>query len=144
MLKLPAFKTKQFETGETITIFQDDAKFWIFYLIPGFPTVRFDPNHNPVFQLIKYKFSDESREEHADLPRGGGFMVFDAELMVKADQRTAAVDRVNLIIAIVSPHLIRNKHASYVLLVCRAIVWLIVVESFNLSRRRSDGGVINV
>jgi hypothetical protein len=88
MLKLPAFKTKQFETGETITIFQDDAKFWIFYLIPGFPTVRFDPNHNPVFQLIKYKFSDESREEHADLPRGGGFMVFDAELMVKADQRT--------------------------------------------------------
>ena len=55
MLKLPAFKTKQFETGETITIFQDDAKFWIFYLIPGFPTVRFDPNHNPVFQLIKSK-----------------------------------------------------------------------------------------
>jgi len=35
MLKLPAFKTKQFETGETITIFQDDAKFWIFKFAQG-------------------------------------------------------------------------------------------------------------
>ena len=56
MLKLPAFKTKQFETGETITIFQDDAKFWIFYLIRDFPPSASTPNHNPVFQLIKYKF----------------------------------------------------------------------------------------
>ena len=88
MLKLPAFKTKQFPTGESVTIFQDDAQFWRFYLIPGFPTVRFDPNNNPVFLLIKYKFSDQSREENPQLPRGGGFMVFDSELMVKAEQRT--------------------------------------------------------
>jgi len=89
MLKLPAFKTKQFPTGETVTIFQDDAKFWLFYLVSGFPTVRFDPNHNPVFALYKFKFADQSREENTELPRGGGFMVFDAELMVKAEHRAA-------------------------------------------------------
>ena len=89
MLKLPAFMHKQFPTGETVTVFQDDAQFWRFYLIPGFPTVRTDPNNNPVFQLIKYKFSDESREEHPQLPRGGGYMVFDSELKVKAEHQEA-------------------------------------------------------
>jgi hypothetical protein len=87
MMKLPAFMHKQFSTGETVTVFQDDAQFWRFYLIPGFPTVRTDPNNNPVFQLIKYNFSDESREEDPKLPRGGGYMVFDSELKVKADQQ---------------------------------------------------------
>lgn len=87
MLKLPAFMHKQFATGETVTIFQDDAQFWRFYLIPGFPTVRIDPNGNPIFQLIKYKLSDESREENKDLPRGGGYMVFDSELKVKKEHQ---------------------------------------------------------
>ena len=91
MLKLPAFMHKQFPTGETATVFQDDAQFWRFYLIPGFPTVRTDPNDNPVFQLIKYKFSDESREENPQLPRGGGYMVFDSELKVKAEHQEAVV-----------------------------------------------------
>lgn len=85
MLKLPAILHKQFTTGETATVFVDDAQFWRFYVIPGFPTVRTDPNNNPVFQLIKYNFSDESREENPDLPRGGGYMVFDCELKVKTE-----------------------------------------------------------
>lgn len=88
MLMLPAFKTKQFPTGETVTIFQDDAQFWRFYLVAGFPTVRFDAQKNPIFQVIKFKFADQSREENPELPRGGGFMVFDAELMIKAEHRT--------------------------------------------------------
>ena len=87
MLKLPAFMTKKFATGETVTIFGDSEKFWYFYLIPGFPTVRIDPNGNPIFQLIKYKLSDESREENKELPRGGGYMVFDSELKVKKEQQ---------------------------------------------------------
>jgi hypothetical protein len=85
MLKLPAFKHYQFPTGETVTVFQDDAQFWRFYPIPGFPTVRLDPNKNPVFLLIKYNLSDQSREENPTLPRGGGVMVFDSELKVKKE-----------------------------------------------------------
>lgn len=85
MLKLPAFKHYQFPTGETATVFQDDSQFWRFYAIPGFPTVREDANGNPVFLLIKYAFSDQSREENPDLARGGGYMVFDSELKLSED-----------------------------------------------------------
>lgn len=91
MLKLPAYLHKQFPTGETVTVFQDDAQFWKFYLIPGFPTVREDPNGNPVFQLIKFNFSDQSREDDPELARGGGYMVFDSELKVKAEHQEALV-----------------------------------------------------
>ncbi|UHD15080.1 hypothetical protein [Thiocapsa bogorovii] len=87
MLKLPAFKQYQFPTGETATVFQDDAQFWRFYAIPGFPTVRLTPDGDPVFQLIKYAFSDAAREEDPELPRGGGYMVFDSELKVSAEHR---------------------------------------------------------
>lgn len=92
MLKLPAFLHKQFPTGETVTVFQDDAQFWKFYLIPGFPTVRTDPNGNPVFMLIKYNLSDQSREDDPTLPRGGGYMVFDSELKVKAEHQEEVVE----------------------------------------------------
>ncbi len=92
MLKLPAFLHKQFPTGETVTVFQDDAQFWKFYLIPGFPTVRIDKHDNPVFALYKFKFDDQSREENADMPRGGGYMVFDSELKVTDKQQQEIVD----------------------------------------------------
>ena len=82
MLKVPAFMHKQFSNGETVTVYQDDAQFWRFYLIPGFPTVRQLPNGDPVFMLIKYALSDQSREDNPDLPSGGGYLVFDAELKV--------------------------------------------------------------
>lgn len=100
MLKLPAFKHYQFGDGSTATVFQDDEKFWVFSVIPGFPCVRLinpngstsggpgeesedDESGDPVFMLIKYLLSDESREEDPNLPRGGGYMVFDSELRVK-------------------------------------------------------------
>ena len=40
-----------------------------------------------MFQLIKYNLSDEARELDPNLPRGGGYMVFDSELKVKPEHR---------------------------------------------------------
>lgn len=88
MLKLPAFKHFQFEDGRAVTVYQDDAQFWRFYLLPDFPQVRQLPSGDPVFLLIEYKLSDRSREEDPSLPRGGGYLVFDAELRVEPDHRT--------------------------------------------------------
>jgi hypothetical protein len=87
MMKLPTFKSFQFPSGETASVFQDDALFNKFYIIPGFPAVRIDAKGNPVFMLIKYNLSDQSREENPELPRGGGYMVFDSELKVSVDAR---------------------------------------------------------
>ena len=87
MLILPAHMHKQFPTGETVTVFKDDQQINRFYMIPGFPTIRRDPNKNPVFQLIKFNFSDEAREDDPELARGGGYMVFDAELLVKPEHQ---------------------------------------------------------
>src|SRR5688500_1419273 len=92
MMKLPAIKHKQFATGETVTVFADDANISTFYLIPCLPTVRLDPNKKPVFQLIKYNFSDEAREDDPTLPRGGGYMVFDSELKVKKEHQDEIVE----------------------------------------------------
>ena len=67
MMKLPAFMHKQFDTGETVTVFQDDAQFWTVLSDSGVSRrCGTDPNNNPVFQLIKYNFSDEAREEDPD------------------------------------------------------------------------------
>jgi hypothetical protein len=88
MLKLPAFKHFQFQDGRAVTVYQDDAKFWQFYLLPDFPQVRQLPGGDPVFMLIEYKLSDQSREADPSLPRGGGYLVFDAELRVEPQHRT--------------------------------------------------------
>lgn len=87
MLKLPAFKQFQFADGETATVFQDDTDFWVFYAIAGFPQVRMDKNDNPVFAMYQYAHSDQAREDDPDLPRGGGYMVFDAELRINDTNR---------------------------------------------------------
>lgn len=82
MLKLPPFRF-----FEDATVFQDDAEFNRFYVIPGFPSIRRDKNKHPVFLLVKYAFSDQSREENPDLPRGGGYLNFDAELSISKARR---------------------------------------------------------
>ena len=79
MLKLPAFKQEP-----DAAVFQDDEEFWRFYIIPGFPSVRVDDKGNPVFLLIKYAFSDEARGADPSLPKGGGYLAFDAELRLPA------------------------------------------------------------
>jgi hypothetical protein len=88
MLKVPAFRSFP-ELG--ITAYQDDTRFWMFYLIPGFVSIRRDINNNPVFLLIKYAFGDQDREENPDLPRGGGYMVFDVEMAILAEHKNKVV-----------------------------------------------------
>ena len=79
MLKVPAF---QYYEDMRVTVYQDDTKWWKFYQIPDYVSVRKDVNGNPVALLVKYAFSDQDREEKPDLPRGGGIMNFDVELKV--------------------------------------------------------------
>lgn len=82
MLKLPAFRQL-----EDATVFQDDGEFNRFYIIPGFPSLRRNAARDPVLLLIKYAFSDRSRAENPDLPRGGGYLAFDAELAIGSTRR---------------------------------------------------------
>jgi len=79
MLKIPAFRSFP-KYG--VTAYQDDTMFWKFYLVPDRVSIRRDQNGNPVFLLIKYAFGDQDREENKDLPRGGGYMVFDTEMKI--------------------------------------------------------------
>lgn len=83
MLKVPAY---EYFPDHAVTAYQDDAKFWMFYLIPDYPAIRKDrQSGDPVFLLIKYAFSDDARAENPDLPKGGGFVAFDVELSVSQD-----------------------------------------------------------
>src|SRR4051794_18862734 len=66
-----------------VTAYRDDLQFWKFYLIPDYLSVRRDFQGNPVFLLIKYAFGDQDRDEDPNLPRGGGYMVFDVEMSVR-------------------------------------------------------------
>lgn len=79
MLKTPAF---QYYDDLRVTVYQDDTKWWKFYLLPDYVSIRRDPNGNPIFLLIKYAFSDEDRENNPDLPVGGGMLNMDVELRV--------------------------------------------------------------
>lgn len=79
MLKTPAF---QYYDDLRVTVYQDDTKWWKFYLLPDYVSIREDFNGNPVFLLIKYAFSDEDREANPDLPTGGGMLNMDVELRV--------------------------------------------------------------
>lgn len=69
-------------TIKDVTVFGDDADFWVFYLVPGSPSLRVDSSGNPVFLLVKYAFSDQDRQQNPSLPIGGGYLNFDTELSV--------------------------------------------------------------
>jgi hypothetical protein len=77
MLKIPAYR---YFPDMRVTAYQDDTMWWKFYTIPDYVSIRRDKKGDPVFLLIKYAFSDEDRQRQADLPRGGGFLVFDVEM----------------------------------------------------------------
>lgn len=63
---------------EGITVFDDDAAFNKFYLLPNEPRYRLDPDGNPVFKFIKYREPVDRGEGH----KGGGFIIFDVEFVV--------------------------------------------------------------
>lgn len=67
---------------EDVTIYSDDALFYVYYLIPETPTVRLDAHGKPVFLLVAYEFSAQDRAANAELPTGGGYLNFDTELAV--------------------------------------------------------------
>lgn len=72
----------QYFPEHDVSAYGDDTRFWVYYLVPGHVTIRRDANQRPVFQLIKYAFSDEDRERDPDLPNGAGHMLLDVELTV--------------------------------------------------------------
>lgn len=80
MLKTPAF---QYFDDLRVTVYQDDVKWWKFYMLPDYVSIRKDLNGLPVFLLIKYVFSNQDREENPELPRGGGMLNMDVELRVE-------------------------------------------------------------
>ena len=69
MLTVPVLKTI-----EGMTVFRDDLRWNLLYLVPAYPRIRLDENGKPVFLLAKYALSDEDREQNPDLPDGGGYM----------------------------------------------------------------------
>lgn len=75
---------------DDITVYQDDAVWNRFYLIPSLPEIRRDVEGRPVFLLALYHFSDQAREENPALPRGGGYMNFDVQFAVSPEKTEAA------------------------------------------------------
>src|SRR5262245_15189309 len=77
MLAIPAFR-KVYD----LTVYQHDAIWNRFYLVPSTPSIRRDDKGEPVFLLSIFHTSDESRETTPAAPRGGGFMNFDVQFAV--------------------------------------------------------------
>lgn len=87
MMKLEVFKAY----ADDVVVHQDDVQFWKFYIIPGRATVRKNEKGDPVFMMVKYRNPDQARERDPSLALGGGYLAFDAELMVEAGRREAIV-----------------------------------------------------
>ena len=86
MLKIPSFR----QVGD-VTVYQDDAVWHRFYLVPSKPTIRLDAEEHPVFLLALYHFSEQARENDEDLPRGAGYMNFDVEMVVDEELHESIV-----------------------------------------------------
>lgn len=85
MLTVPVLKTI-----EGMTVFRDDLRWNLLYLVPAYPRIRLDENGKPVFLLAKYALSDEDREQNPDLPDGGGYMNFDIVFAISDDEMATA------------------------------------------------------
>lgn len=77
MLAIPAFRKIN-----DLTVYQDDAIWHRFYLVPSTPTIRRDDQGRPVFLLSLFHTSDDTRDATPAAPRGGGFMNFDVQFTV--------------------------------------------------------------
>jgi hypothetical protein len=85
MLAIPSFKKIN-----DLTVYQDDAIWTRFYLVPSTPTIRHDENGHPVFLLTIFHTSDQAHEATPATPRGGGFMNFDVQFTVDEPTTEAA------------------------------------------------------
>ena len=73
---------------EGVTVYGDDAKFNVFYLLPQQPRYRLNPDGTPAFRFLKYRFA-------VDRPggkKGGGFLLFDAEFVVDESKKPSILE----------------------------------------------------
>ena len=85
MLAIPSFRKIN-----DLTVYQDDAIWTRFYLVPSTPTIRRDDNGRPVFLLSIIHTSDRDREATPAMPRGAGFMNFDVQFTVDKEASESA------------------------------------------------------
>lgn len=78
-----------------VNVFNDDQSPYRYYLIADQPRIRMRDDGTPAFRFLKYR----NPIDRPDGRRGGGFLVFDTELVVSDAQRQAVVaalqDRIN-------------------------------------------------
>lgn len=94
MLRIPSVD----KIGDLV-IYQDDAVWNRFYLVPSVPRIRRDAEGRPVFLLAIFHTSDQHREETPGTPRGGGFMNFDVQFDVDEAEGNAARERLQAWVA---------------------------------------------
>jgi hypothetical protein len=66
------------QTEQGITIYGDDERFNMFYLIPQQPQYRRNPDQTLAFRFMKYRFPVDRPGDR----KGGGFLLFDVEFVV--------------------------------------------------------------
>lgn len=71
-----------------VTVYGDDERDNVFYLLPKTPRFRLDENGLPIFKFIKYRLP----VDRPDGKKGGGFCIFDAEFVVSEEAKTTVVD----------------------------------------------------
>jgi len=74
-----------------VTIYQDSAKDFVFYVMPNAPTLRKDSNGKNVFEFLKYREDASTVKEGASA--GGGYIQFDCEFHVPDDQLKKITDK---------------------------------------------------
>lgn len=74
MLLIPSIR----RVGE-ITVYQDDAVWYRFYLAAARPSIRLDKNGRPIFLLTTFTLSEQARAANPSAPAGGGYMNFDVQ-----------------------------------------------------------------
>ena len=68
------------QTIEGVTVYGDDERPQLFYLLPSNLSFRIDDNGKPVFKFVKYRFPIDREDGR----KGGGFVFFDVALEVPA------------------------------------------------------------
>jgi hypothetical protein len=77
---------------EGLTVFGDDYRPDVFYVMPDQPSLRIDEKtQKPTFKFIKYKMP----VSRLDGKRGGGFVIFDSVFVVSPDKLQKIQDELN-------------------------------------------------
>jgi hypothetical protein len=80
------------QTIEGVTVYGDDEKDYLYYILPDSPRFRLDENGKPVFKFLKYKTPIERQVAPANgtgaaqTAKKGGFCNFDVEFVVSEEK----------------------------------------------------------